>query len=481
MPERIFRVLLWVLLAGSAYYFHGTEDLWNDEIYTLKQFVLQGPAVIISDYHVPNNHIFANLLHWFWTKITGIHSGNYLSYPALLRIWPALLSVLTLWTLYRITERLAGPGSGFWAVLLTLTTISFQAFAFQIRGYPLTILLSAVVLLLLIQTTKERSFLTKKKGALAITTALLIWCIPANLYWIVALLTGCTTLLITASADQRRAIVWGIVPVLVGILGAVLLYLPVGTQLTSNRYVVSGPPFQPAHYENASNTLLHWLGTRWPLFIAVFIGLLFRWRQRAIGYSNGWALALLIAIILPCCLIAWRGDAAPMRTYWILFSSFIVLWSWAMTQVLRVMPAYWTNITALLLVVSYSYDTYAARQRLEAAFAEKIRYQDINFNYYQHYFAPNAELDEFQRRFAGKQLVLEDHEPHDMPDYLSHRGIPYVLADSLDYDAHSGDSIIVSTRFSDNYIRWMREDKRWTCSCMQSQIRYPRIVICRKQ
>jgi hypothetical protein len=481
MAERLFRLLIWGVLALSAYYFHGTEALWNDEIYTLKQFVLRGPAVIVSDYHVPNNHIFANLLHWVWVKVMGINLQNYLDYPALMRLWPTLLSLLTLWVLYRAGEQLAGRTGGFWAVMLTLSTVSFQAFAFQIRGYPLTIFLSAVAVVLLLKAAEERDILTTTKATLAISTALLIWCIPANLYWVSALLIGGVVMLAITATGYRKALIWSLVMLLVGIAGSVLLYLPVAMQLTDNRYAVPGLPFQAAHYENAFNTLLHWLGIRWPLLLLTLVGLLVRWRQRATWIHSRWVLCLLIVIVLPCWLIAWRGDLAPIRAYWMLFSSFILLWSWAMAQVLRGLPAYWTPVVALVLVATYGYDTYTVRSRLQAAFTEKIRYQDMNYNYYQHFFAPNAELDEFQRRFPARSLVLEEHEPHDMPDYLAHRGIQYMLADSFNYDASPSDTIMVSTRFVENYIRWMREAKHWDCACMQPEIRYPRIVICRKQ
>ena len=39
---------------------HINLDFWNDEIYTLKHFVFAPITTTLSDYHVPNNHIFFN-------------------------------------------------------------------------------------------------------------------------------------------------------------------------------------------------------------------------------------------------------------------------------------------------------------------------------------------------------------------------------------------------------------------------------------
>jgi hypothetical protein len=482
MPRTLRQLLLWLFPAVVGFYYYGTSDLWNDEIYTLKQFVLRGPAVIVSDYHVPNNHVFANVLHWVWTWVTGITLQNYLDHPALLRIWPAFVSLLTLWVLYKAAELLAGADGGFWAVLLSLCTVGFHAFAFQIRGYPLTVLLTSVVLFLAlkISDTNHKAWVSTQHVGLAGAVAGLLWCIPSNLYWVVALLAGVALWGLLHRSRWQVAAGLG-VWILLGVGAAALLYLPIMAQLTGNRYAVPGPSFQAAHYENALNTYKQWAGTRWPLLAVALLVVAYRAVKRQHLIKTFWIAVLTLAASLPCVLIAWRGDAAPMRSYWVLFSSAVLVLSWLMVQALKSQPVVLKTVAIAACLGAFCYDLWSVRQRLAGAFTDKIRYQDINYNYYQHFFAPNAELAEFQRRFPGRQLVLEDHEPHDMPDYLAHQRIPYLLADSLNYEVPSGDSIWVSTRFAENYIRWMREDKGWACACMQPEIRYPRIVICRKQ
>src|SRR6185369_4059270 len=46
-------------------------DLWNDEIYTLKHFTFVSALQIVTDYHVPNNHIFFNLINHAYLQLIG--------------------------------------------------------------------------------------------------------------------------------------------------------------------------------------------------------------------------------------------------------------------------------------------------------------------------------------------------------------------------------------------------------------------------
>ncbi|NLF24328.1 MAG: hypothetical protein GX589_01545 [Deltaproteobacteria bacterium] len=51
-----------ILYAARYFYAMGTASLSNDELYSIMHFSSQGVWTVITDYHVPNNHIFFNLL-----------------------------------------------------------------------------------------------------------------------------------------------------------------------------------------------------------------------------------------------------------------------------------------------------------------------------------------------------------------------------------------------------------------------------------
>lgn len=111
-----FALLICLLLAAAALYTHLGDDLWNDEIYTLQFFVFKGIGTIVGDYHVPNNHIFANVLHWLWLNATGARDlGVLLDHPWRIRLLPLGLSALTVWWVYHAGRQVAGTPAGWLA------------------------------------------------------------------------------------------------------------------------------------------------------------------------------------------------------------------------------------------------------------------------------------------------------------------------------------------------------------------------------
>ena len=67
--QRCERLIAFVLIAVVLalvclyMYYMATTSLWNDELYSIRHFSSQGIWHVLSDYHVPNNHIFFNLLN----------------------------------------------------------------------------------------------------------------------------------------------------------------------------------------------------------------------------------------------------------------------------------------------------------------------------------------------------------------------------------------------------------------------------------
>lgn len=51
------------LFLSGYFVFFSSSSLWIDEIYTIEKFSSQGLVRSITDYHVPNNHIFFNALN----------------------------------------------------------------------------------------------------------------------------------------------------------------------------------------------------------------------------------------------------------------------------------------------------------------------------------------------------------------------------------------------------------------------------------
>lgn len=340
----ILQALTLLLLGLAAAYWHGNEDLWNDEIYTLKSFVFKGLPTVLTDYHVPNNHILANVLHWLWVRLTGADFGDCMDSPWRIRLLPGLLSAFTVILLVRTAARHWGAEAGFAAGLALLTGISFQAFAFQVRGYPLTLLAASGLLFFALQVLQEKVFSWKNATVVAALTAALLWAIPSNLYFVlvtallvplVALLSAVSDLGTTTSSPRpTRHLFWGknfvqnpalgfAVAVLAGMVLAALLYAPVLGQMLRSQYLAGGQPFQASHWENSEKTLRHFISWRWPLLPLLLWGgykiLIHRTVRRR-------ALLLLAGVLfLPFLISAARGDAAPMRSYLVQLPAFVLL------------------------------------------------------------------------------------------------------------------------------------------------------------
>lgn len=139
---------------------------------------------------------------------------------------------------------------------------------------------------------------------------------------------------------------------------------------------------------------------------------------------------------------------------------------------------YWAVFGAVCCLLGYVYSVYDVRKRLAQGLHDGWRYQDLNYNYYQHFYAPNREFDFFQKNWPNQALIVENSEPHDIPDYARHRGIVTAPIDSMLRSAQTGDTLFFSVRDGQRFVNGMAPD--WNCSCLQPELRYPRVVVCVK-
>ena len=139
----------------------------------------------------------------------------------------------------------------------------------------------------------------------------------------------------------------------------------------------------------------------------------------------------------------------------------------------------WAMFGLATCLLCYAYSVYEVRGSLADGLHDGWRYQDLNYNYYQHYYAPNREFDFFQKNYRSKVLIVENSEPHDIPDFVQHRGIATASIDSMLRAAQPGDTLFFSTRDGQRFVEGMKQE--WDCTCLQPSLRYPRVVACRKK
>ncbi len=102
-----------------------TSSLWNDELYSIVHFSGRGPFTTLTDYHVPNNHIFFNLLN-------SLTPGNGGFDPWRARLWSflaiALLLGLILYEFFRLRQYLAG------ALVFQIVAVNYVQLDLDLQG-----------------------------------------------------------------------------------------------------------------------------------------------------------------------------------------------------------------------------------------------------------------------------------------------------------------------------------------------------------
>lgn len=485
----INKSLYWVFLGVSALLFgdmiwtHGNDGLWNDEIYTLRNFVFQGLPTVMSDYHVPNNHILSNVFHWLWIQLSGITDlGQLLDQAWRIRLWPGLLAFATIGMVYRLGRQATDPLGGAIAVVVLLTTLAFGNFALQVRGYSLSMLLITGLIYGAFRVLSAQAVDRISVAALALSVLGLLYTIPSNLY----VVAGAGIMLaVLLGKNHKRTVIIALSAMSGGGLAAVALYLPMFDQVTNNEYITAGRSFRTDHIILLKTTLEHFLNWRFLLLPLLVLG----WRATPKGDLHRQQLILLGGVfLLPFAASLVRGDTPPMRTYTVLipvFALFIALaWSAAARQWEgRGNWVTFIHIGGLLVcVASYWYGKQEIVSHLKTTMSTFRYDQDLNYNYYQFCYAPNEEFDLFkQTAGTGATLILERSEAHDLPVYLAHKGITFLPGDSLAVMMEREKTVYVSTRFPQVFLEKMEQVPGWQFSFLQDKARYPRILVGRKE
>ena len=120
------------------------SDLWYDEVITLGDFAIgpQGDGGILHvfrSYPVANNHVLFSAIAWLWVRFIHFSSAEYL-----LRLPSVLFGAMTIVVVVRSWSRWLGPRvAGLAGVAFAISPV-FTAFAYQLRGYSLSMFLGAL-------------------------------------------------------------------------------------------------------------------------------------------------------------------------------------------------------------------------------------------------------------------------------------------------------------------------------------------------
>lgn len=239
---RAERIALALIVAGgiALRLLYLRQPMRNDEAYSYLYFALPSLGTALSDYTVPNNHVFHTVLVWGATRLLG-NSVEVIRLPVLIA---GVLCVPAAWLATRtLTARAPeAGGAGLFAAASVAMLPALILYSTNARAYML-ICLATLVLLWLGNALLEAESL-RRWVAVVVVGALGMWAAPVMLYPLGAV---CLWLVLEHGRTEGRRGVIRFVPRLAMVAAAVvaltaLLYSPVllrgGTSaLTQNKFV----------------------------------------------------------------------------------------------------------------------------------------------------------------------------------------------------------------------------------------------------
>lgn len=155
-------------------------DLWYDELVTFDLFVFVPTEKVVTDYLIPNNHIFANLINHFYVHVFALEEFDLLENPRKVRILFFFYAMIAIIYVCLIGKRFFGNLAGTISVLILITTVPFLNFTLQIRRYSMSMSLVGMLI--------YHSFLYSQRGTwmngmiVFLSAALAFYSIPSNIY-----------------------------------------------------------------------------------------------------------------------------------------------------------------------------------------------------------------------------------------------------------------------------------------------------------
>jgi hypothetical protein len=257
------------------------QPMRNDEAYSYLYFALPSLRTAVSDYTVPNNHVFHTVLVWAATRLFG-------NSPEVIRLPALIAGVLCVPATWMVARALAGPdapgrGAGLLAAAAVAVLPALLLYSTNARAYMLICL--ATLLLVWIGERLLQAESLALWAAVIVVGALGMWAAPVMLYPLGAV--SLWLMLEHARTDGARGAL-RFVPRIAAAAAAVLalaalLYLPVLLRsgpavLTGNRFVEpltwSGLVAQRAPFARALRELLGLGLSRLELLGALLVALL---------------------------------------------------------------------------------------------------------------------------------------------------------------------------------------------------------------
>lgn len=349
-------VLLIITIAGVVYRFEYLySSLHHDEAYTYMAFA-HSLRTALTDYHLPNNHVFHTILVYLATQLFG-------NAPWAVRLPAFLAGVLLIPAVYVLGKRHYDRWTGLGAALLVATSPAIVNYSINARGYTLVALLGLFLLLLayIVRQGKNRFAWI----LIVLVSALGMYTVPVFLFpfGIAFLWMFLENVLANAPGYTSRCdfLAYWLVSGMVAVVLTLSLYLPVLIYTGPQQFFANGF-VTPVPWPDYPETLAHRLAETWAewtfrvprivillLVAGVALSLLLHRKITALRVPLQVAAAIWVIVLL----IFQRPNA--WSKVWFGLLPLVLLWAaaglWGVTGRLKVRTMPLSAIVTILLLV----------------------------------------------------------------------------------------------------------------------------------
>jgi len=403
--------------------------------------------------------------------MTGIHSlDNLMDYPWVIRLVSLLYSLLSLFVMYLTGRKFFNRSTAYISVILLLTSIPFLNYATQVRGYGLSMLCFTAILYYVMSC--ETSFKISRLFIIVVLTALLIYTIPSNLFFVVSLIVFymirfmiefLRKLPSKEKVSKPFSNLWIGGTLFLGIGLSLIFYIPVFNNVFFNEYVTGS--VSRINLNGIGNILNSFISYQWTMLILFVLGIsLLLTHKRQEKIKTDWFIMFLFLFIFPFIMYAVKGNSTFDRIFIVLIPVFTILISAGIVfiiqkvDVLRKFSILWLILIMIISNISYVYGMNRVKNRLMHDITGNGRSQENLFNYYQWYFHPNHEVRQLSKIYKpGESVVIvAGGEPHDLPEYLQKYKIPYYEGlNDLDSLSNIYATIYIFITHPENFKKYM--------------------------
>ncbi len=384
-------------------------NLWGDELHSIYHYSSLGLLTTVTTFGDTNNHVFFNVIMSLVLKVLGLHDmDGAIDNVVMLRSVQMVFGILTFIYVYLYARRFIGSLAANLSVILLSTTIPFLNFAFQLRGYSLSILLVAALLY------HAQSYLAKPSKLHAaltvISTACLFYTVPSNIYFIVALMAvliveyGAGRVSKSPAGFSGKSVMICLAVIFCGCILAVLAYAPLIKLILACPYVSRTAEtrfYVPGTLLPAVSSMM--LSTRYLLPVASLAGIgIFSLRLMKTGERSGklsgfFRLALLYTF--PFLVSFARNDFAFDRSFVMLAPVFSLLLASGMGLFVASLPPVpgigriVACCTVLFCLATFGWTMHSINEVLKDDITTGTRHLDLLRNYHQsRFYRPYEDL-----------------------------------------------------------------------------------------